>query len=95
MKPTVEENFSLVFRNNHSDSEIIKEIFIVTNTNNIRVLKKTKWNLEQFQPLMQKWHLKTRKAIIEHIIIISLAKLDASFDVSIFTVLNINKYFFY
>ena len=53
-----------------------------------------KWNLEQFQPLMQTWRFNTRKEIIEHIIIISLAKLDTTFGASMLTVLNINKYFF-
>jgi len=94
LNPTVEENLSLVFSENDLDSEIIKDTFILTNTNNIRVLKKTKWNLEQFQLLIQEWHPKTRKEIIEHIITISLAKLDTSFGASMFTVLNINEYFF-
>lgn len=93
LNPTVEENFSLVFSNNAPDIEIVKNTFILTKTNNIRVLKKTKWNLEKFQPLMQEWHPKTRKAVIEHIITISLAKLDTNFAASILTVLNINNYF--
>lgn len=94
LNPTVEENFSLVFRDNDFDSEIIKDTFILTNTNNIRVLKKIKWNLEQFQPSMRTWHSQTRKAIIEHIIMISLAKLDTTFGASMLTILNINKYFY-
>jgi hypothetical protein len=51
LNPTVEENISFVFPENDPDSEFIKSIFITTKTNNIRVLKKIKWNLKQFQPL--------------------------------------------
>jgi hypothetical protein len=81
LNPTVEENISFVFPENDPDSEFIKSIFITTKTNNIRVLKKIKWNLKQFQPLIQDWHPKIHELVIRNIIIASLVRLDNNFPV--------------
>jgi len=82
LNPTVEENFFLAkFSNNDPNIEVIKNTFILARTNNIRVLKKTKWNLDKFQPLIQDWHPKIHELVIRNVVIASLVKLDNNFPV--------------
>lgn len=78
LDPTVEENLDIVFEDN-SDIEVIKEVFIRAETNNIRVISKTKWLIDELIPLMENWEPSLRHQIIKNTIIINLAKLDTDF----------------
>ncbi|HEY9804613.1 MAG TPA: P-loop NTPase fold protein [Leptolyngbyaceae cyanobacterium] len=76
--PTVEENLDFIFKDS-SDLDIIKEVFKKTGTNNIRVIKKTKWLIRDLIPLMEDWESSFRHQIIRNIIVISVATLDTDF----------------
>lgn len=76
--PTVEENLDFGFKN-HPDIEVIKPVFIKTETNNIRVIRKTKWLLDELIPLMEGWQPSLRNQVIKNSIVISLTILDSEF----------------
>jgi hypothetical protein len=78
LNPTVEENLDLIFKDN-PDIKVIKEVFNRTGTNNIRVLQKTKWLIDELLPLMENWQPSLRNQVIRNSIIINLAKLDTEF----------------
>jgi hypothetical protein len=92
LNPTVEENFSFVFKEDETHLNIIQETFEKTKINNIRVLKKTKWNLDKFQPLIKDWNPIIISLIIRNIIIISLVKLDTTFGVTMNSLLDYKGY---
>ncbi|MDB9374842.1 P-loop NTPase fold protein [Nodularia sphaerocarpa] len=78
LDPTVEENLDFIFKQ-HPDIEVIKEVFIRAKTNNIRLIRKTKWLIDELIPLMENWEPSLRNQIIQNSIIINLAKLDTDF----------------
>ncbi len=78
LDPTVEENLNFIFKH-HPDIEVIKEVFIRAAANNIRVIRKTKWLIDELIPLMENWEPSLRNQIIKNTIIINLAKLDTDF----------------
>ncbi|MBK1990601.1 hypothetical protein A0J48_024280, partial [Sphaerospermopsis aphanizomenoides BCCUSP55] len=59
--------------------DVIKEVFKKADTNNIRVIRKTKWLIDEFIPLMKDWEESLRHQIIRNIIVINIAKLDTEF----------------
>ncbi|TAE57319.1 MAG: hypothetical protein EAZ87_16510 [Nostocales cyanobacterium] len=75
LDPKVDENLNFIFRD-HPDIDVIKEVFQRTGTNNIRVIKKTGWLIDELLPLMENWEDSLRHQIIRNCIIINLAKLD-------------------
>ena len=79
LNPTVEENLDFIFED-YPDIDVIKEVFKNAGTNNIRVIRKTKWLIDEFIPLMQDWEESLRHQIIRNIIVINIAKLDTEFS---------------
>ncbi|WP_413171713.1 P-loop NTPase fold protein [Anabaena azotica] len=79
LNPTVEENLDFIFKDS-SDMDVIKEVFKKAGTNNIRVIRKTKWLIDEFIPLMQDWEESLRHQIIRNIMVINIAKLDTEFS---------------
>lgn len=80
LKPTVEENLDFIFAKDNPDIEVIKSVFRNAGTNNIRVLRKTKWFIDELVPLMTNWEPSLREQVIKNTIVISLAKLDIEFN---------------
>ncbi|AFZ24024.1 hypothetical protein Cylst_1753 [Cylindrospermum stagnale PCC 7417] len=78
LDPTVEENLDFIF-NGHPDVGVIKEVFVTAGTNNIRVIRKTKWLIDELIPLMENWEASLRNQVIKNSIVINLAKLDTEF----------------
>ncbi|MFM6215134.1 MAG: P-loop NTPase fold protein [Dolichospermum sp.] len=78
LNPTVEENLDFIFKDSF-DIDVIKEVFKKAGTNNIRVIRKTKWLIDEFIPLMKDWEESLRHQIIRNIIVINLEKLDTEF----------------
>ncbi|MBD2693937.1 P-loop NTPase fold protein [Anabaena catenula] len=78
LDPTVDENLDFIFKDN-SDIEVIKKVFIKTGTNNIRVIRKTKWLIDELIPLMENWEDSLRHQVIINCIVITVAKLDTDF----------------
>jgi hypothetical protein len=78
LDPTAEENLEFIFKD-HPDAEVIKEVFKKAGTNNIRVIRKTKWLIDELIPLMDNWEDSLRHQIMRNCIIINLAKLDTKF----------------
>lgn len=79
LNPTVEENLDFIFKDN-SDIEVIKEVFLRAGTKNIRVIRKTKWLIDELIPLMENWQPSLRNQVIINSIIINLAKIDTEFS---------------
>lgn len=92
LEPTVEENLDFIFKDN-PDIEVIKAVFINTGTNNIRVIRKTKWLIDELIPLMKDWQPSLRNQVIRNSIVINLAKLDTGFfkrfDINIDAILSL------
>jgi hypothetical protein len=78
LDPKVDENLDFIFKD-HPDIDVIKEVFQKTRTNNIRVIRKTKWLIDELLPLMENWEYSFRHQIIRNSIIIAVAKLDTDF----------------
>ncbi|MGM3307570.1 P-loop NTPase fold protein [Anabaena sp. WFMT] len=78
LNPTVEENLDFIFEA-YPDIDVIKEVFKKAGTNNIRVIRKTKWLIDELIPLMKDWEESLRYQIIRNIIVINIAKLDTEF----------------
>ncbi|MGM3306995.1 P-loop NTPase fold protein, partial [Anabaena sp. WFMT] len=76
--PTVDENLDFIFKD-HSDIEVIKSVLINAGTNNIRVIRKTQWLIDELIPFMKNWEVSLRHQVIINIIIITVAKLDTDF----------------
>ncbi|MFM6012536.1 MAG: P-loop NTPase fold protein [Dolichospermum sp.] len=82
LNPTVDENLDLGFKEDHhylDYLEIIKKVFKKTETNNIRVIRKTEWLIKELIPLMENWEDSLRHQVIKNCIIITAAKLDTDF----------------
>ncbi|WP_168536749.1 P-loop NTPase fold protein [Anabaena sp. UHCC 0253] len=78
LNPTVEENLDFIFKD-YSDIDVIKEVFKKAGTNNIRVIRKTQWLIDELILLMKDWEESLRHQIIRNIIVINIAKLDTEF----------------
>jgi hypothetical protein len=78
LEPTVEENLDLIFKDN-PDIQVIKPVFIKAGTNNIRVIRKSQWLIDELIPLIKDWQPSLRNQVIRNSIIINLAKLDTAF----------------
>ncbi|BAY67168.1 KAP P-loop domain protein (plasmid) [Calothrix brevissima NIES-22] len=78
LEPTVEENLNLIF-NESPDIEVIKSVFLKAGTNNIRVIRKTKWLIDELIPLIENWQPSLRNQVINNSIVINLAKIDTNF----------------
>ncbi|NET70232.1 MAG: hypothetical protein F6K62_04185 [Sphaerospermopsis sp. SIO1G2] len=78
LDPTVDENLDFIFKD-HPNIDVIKEVLKKTETNNIRVIRKTKWLIDEILPLMNNWEDSLRHQIIRNSIIIAVAKLDTDF----------------
>ncbi|KYC36339.1 hypothetical protein WA1_42215 [Scytonema hofmannii PCC 7110] len=96
LNPTVEENLNFIFKDKDSyDIEVIKEVFLRASTNNIRVIRKTKWFLDELIPLMESWETSLRNQVIINSIIMKLAKYDTEFckkfSISIDTFLSVTN----
>lgn len=81
LNPTVDENLDFRFKDHHylDYLEIIKKVFKETETNNIRVIRKTEWLIKELIPLMENWEDSLRHQVIKNCIIITAAKLDTDF----------------
>ncbi|MFM6010984.1 MAG: P-loop NTPase fold protein [Dolichospermum sp.] len=81
LNPTVDENLDVIFKDYPQIEiiDVIKEVFKKAGTNNIRVIRKTKWLIDEFIPLMKDWEESLRHQIIRNIIVINLEKLDTEF----------------
>ncbi|MEA5576978.1 P-loop NTPase fold protein [Anabaena sp. UHCC 0451] len=81
LNPTVEENLDFIFKDYpHIDIiDVIKEVFKKSGTNNIRVIRKTIWLIDELVPLMKDWEESLRHQIITNVIVINIAKLDTEF----------------
>ncbi|MBD2496847.1 P-loop NTPase fold protein [Nostoc sp. FACHB-280] len=78
LAPTVEENLDFIFKD-HPDKEVIKSVFINTRTNNIRVLRKTRWLIDELSSLIKDWQPSLRSQVIRNTIIINLLTIDKEF----------------
>lgn len=78
LDPTVKENLDFIFKD-HFHAEIIKKVFIKTGTNNIRVIRKTKWLIDELIPFMQDWEDSLCHQVVINTIVITVAKLDTDF----------------
>ncbi|MBE9207001.1 hypothetical protein IQ244_10810 [Nostoc sp. LEGE 06077] len=76
--PTVKENLDFIFKD-HLNAEIIKNVFIKTGTNNIRVIRKTKWLIDELIHFIQDWEDSLRHQVLINSIVITVAKLDTDF----------------
>jgi len=81
LNPTVDENLDFRFKDHHylDYLEIIKKVFKETETNNIRVIRRTEWLIKELIPLMENWEDSLRHQVIKNCIIITAAKLDTDF----------------
>ena len=81
LNPTVYENLDFRFKDHHylDYLEVIKKVFKETDTNNIRVIRKTEWLIKELIPLMENWEDSLRHQVIKNCIIITVAKLDTDF----------------
>ncbi len=81
LNPTVDENLDFRFKDHHylDYLEVIKKVFKETETNNIRVMRKTEWLIKELIPLMENWEDSLRHQVIKNCIIITAAKLDTDF----------------
>jgi hypothetical protein len=81
LNPTVDENLDFRFKDHHylDYLEIIKKVFKETETNNIRVIRRTEWLINELIPLMENWEDSLRHQVIKNCIIITAAKLDTDF----------------
>jgi hypothetical protein len=81
LNPTVDENLDFRFKDHHylDYLEIIKKVFKETETNNIRVIRKTEWLIKELIPLIENWEDSLRHQVIKNCIIITAAKLDTDF----------------
>ncbi|MFM6268223.1 MAG: hypothetical protein ACKPFA_17245, partial [Dolichospermum sp.] len=84
LNPTVDENLDFIFKDYPQIEiiDVIKEVFKKAGTNNIRVIRKTKWLIDEFIPLMKDWEESLRHQIIRNIIVINIAKLDTEFYIN-------------
>ncbi|BAY03217.1 hypothetical protein H6G54_05315 [Anabaena cylindrica FACHB-243] len=78
LNPTVEENLDFIFKD-YPDIEVIKSVLINAGTNNIRVIRKTQWLIDELIPFMKNWEVSLRHQIIRNSIVINLSKLDTEF----------------
>ncbi|MEA5618472.1 P-loop NTPase fold protein [Cronbergia sp. UHCC 0137] len=78
LNPTVEENLDFIFKD-YPDIEVIKSVLINAGTNNIRVIRKTRWLIDELIPFMKNWEVSLRHQIIRNSIVINLSKLDTEF----------------
>ncbi|MDB9445634.1 P-loop NTPase fold protein [Anabaena sp. CS-542/02] len=79
LEPTVEENLDLIFKN-HTHVKLIKEVLHKARTNNLRVIRKTKWLIDELIPLMdEEWEPSLLHQVIKNSILINLAKNDTNF----------------
>lgn len=81
LDPTVDENLDFRFKDHDylDYLEVIKKVFKETETNNIRVIRKTEWLIKELIPLMKKWEDSLCHQVIKNCIIITAAKLDTDF----------------
>ena len=94
LSPTVFENFRIAFGENDPDENLILEYFTKNQiqANNIRVLHKLKYFLDELRPKMEGFLPLVRKAIIENVAFIVLAKLDKSFPVKLDELLSLGSW---
>ncbi|MBD2455913.1 hypothetical protein H6G80_17730 [Nostoc sp. FACHB-87] len=78
LAPTVKENLDFIFKE-HLYIEVIKPVLINAGTNNIRVLRKTKWLIDELIPLINNWQPSLRNQVIKNSIVINISKLDTEF----------------
>ncbi|MFM6343688.1 MAG: hypothetical protein ACKPFK_00885, partial [Dolichospermum sp.] len=81
LNPTVDENLDFIFKDYPQIEiiDVIKEVFKKAGTNNIRVIRKNIWLIDELIPLMKDWEESLRHQIIRNIIVINLEKLDTEF----------------
>jgi len=77
--PTLEEKLDMLLKEN-PDVELIKEVFHRTRTNNIRIIRKTCWLIDELIPLIKNWEPSLRNQIITNSIILNVAKFDTEFQ---------------
>lgn len=80
MNPTVEESLDVIFKTREEFYiAIIKEVILATETNNIRVIKKIQYYINEILELISGWESDLKEQIIKNITILALAKLDKKF----------------
>lgn len=94
LSPSAAENFYIGFGRNYPDEEFIFDYLRKESiqTNNIRVLKKLRWVLEQLRPYTRDFLPIVRHQIIKEITFISLAKFDKKFPVNLDELLSLGDY---
>ncbi|MGH1394285.1 MAG: P-loop NTPase fold protein, partial [Trichormus sp.] len=85
LDPTVRENLDIfveekldIFKNT-LNAEVIKNVFIRTGTNNIRVIRKTIWLIDEIISFMQDWEDSLRHQVLINSVVITVGKLDTDF----------------
>lgn len=94
LSPTVFENFQIAFGDSDPDENLILNYFTKNQiqANNIRVLSKLKYFLDELRPKIEGFLPLVRKEIIENVIFIVLAKLDRSFPVKLDELLGLGSW---
>lgn len=89
LDPTVRENLDIcekivekenldIFKD-PLNAEVIKNVFIRTGTNNIRVIHKTIWLIDEIIFFMQDWEDSLRHQVLINSVVITVGKLDTDF----------------
>jgi molybdopterin converting factor small subunit len=94
LAPSLDENFYIGFGDNDPDKEFIFDYLKkeMIQTNNIRVLKKIRLNLNKLRPCIKDFLPSVRHNILEEIIFISLAKFDKRFPIDLDKLLSLGDY---
>lgn len=85
LDPSLADNFRIGFGENDPDEDIVFNYFVRARirVNNIRVLRRIKLHLDKVRPAINSFLPKVRHRIIDEVIFMTLAKLDASFSINL------------
>lgn len=94
LNPSADENFYIGFGENDPDEKLILNCLRRENiqTNNIRILRKLRWILDQLRPYIKDFLPSVRHKILQEIIFVSLAKFDRTFPVDLDKLLSLGDY---
>ncbi len=90
-KRTFEENFGVVFNENHLDYDYIYSLLSRLDLRNIRILKKIDRNLNNLHPHYERLESSTRHEIIKHIILISWSYYNTESSIPIEFLMNFSE----
>jgi hypothetical protein len=94
LDPSLTDNFRIGFGENDPDEDVIFNYFARARVrvNNIRVLKRIKLHLDKVRPAINSFLPEVRYKIINEIIFMTLAKLDASFPVNLDKLMSLGSF---